>query len=236
MSTKKYILRIQNLSSGYNGTLVLKDFNLDLEQNEILALIGQNGSGKSTLFKSVFQMANVKTGETFFKGKNITKLKTSDLVKEGISYYMQEGLIFPGLTIKEHLDLASGGKIKDEMLVEILQYFPKLKGSIKRRAGNLSGGQRQGLSLAMLLAQETSLWLLDEPIAGLDPERVEMTIDFLKKMNKEKGISILLTEHNYDAAFMLAHNVCVIKEGKAGEKFGPEIFRQSSFLDDYVYI
>jgi ABC-type branched-subunit amino acid transport system ATPase component len=87
-----------------------------------------------------------------------------------------------------------------------------------------------------LLAQQTSLWLLDEPVAGLDPKRAETTTDFIERMNKERGISILLVEHNYEVAFKLAQKVCVIKNGIASEKFEPDAFRQKDFLDNYVYV
>ena len=235
MDKKEYILKIKNLSSGYNGSLVLNNLDFDFEQGELVAIIGQNGCGKSTLLKSIFQLTSVNSGSIIFKGKDIMHMPTNDLLDLGISYFIQGGLIFSNLTVKEHLELAVREKSKN-IFEEIMNYFPELKENFRKKAGNLSGGQRQNLSLSMLLAQQTSLWLLDEPVAGLDPERAETTTDFIERMNKEKGISILLVEHNYEAAFKLAQKVRVIKDGIASEKFAPDAFRQNDFLDNYVYV
>jgi ABC-type branched-subunit amino acid transport system ATPase component len=235
MDKKDYILKIRNLSAGYNGSSVLENLNLDVEQGELLAIIGQNGCGKSTLLKTIFRLTPVNSGIIIFKGKNIMNMDSDFLIDTGISYFMQRGLIFPNLTVKEHLDLAMRNNTNNN-LEEIVNYFPEIKEYFKKKAGNLSGGQRQNLSLSMLLAQQTTFWLLDEPIAGLDPERARITSDFIGKMNEEKQISIMLVEHNYDAAFKLAHKVCVIKDGKAGEKFTPDVFKQNDFPDNYVYL
>jgi len=235
MDKNDNILEIRNLSAGYNGSLVLNNLNFDVDQGELVAIIGQNGCGKSTLLKSIFQLTPVNSGSIIFKEKDIMHMPTNNLLNLGISYFVQGGLIFSNLTVKEHLDLATRKKSKNNF-DEIISYFPALKENFGKKAGNLSGGQRQNLSLSMLLAQQTSLWLLDEPVAGLDPKRAETTTDFIERMNKERGISILLVEHNYEVAFKLAQKVCVIKNGIASEKFEPDAFRQKDFLDNYVYV
>lgn len=238
MKDELNILQVNDLSTGYGDNTVLQNVTFQIGHGEVLAVVGQNGSGKSTLIKSLAGLLPLKKGSVKFMNDNLNSSKPHTLVKHGISCFLQGGLIMPSLTVKEHLEIAasqSGRNLNNSVEIKVYEQFPKLKNLIDKRAGNLSGGERQMLSFAILIVQETKLWLLDEPTAGLSPEMVDFSSSFLKKKNKEDNITILLIEHNMDVAFNLASNVIVAKNGTFSRKFGKSEFKSPKFLNENVY-
>ncbi|MFN8289449.1 MAG: ATP-binding cassette domain-containing protein [Chitinophagaceae bacterium] len=232
------LLHIQNLSCGYNGKNILQDISFSVNKGEVLAVIGQNGSGKSTLLKAVARIIKDYTGDISFIGVNLKNKNTWDLKQLGISWFVQGGVVFPTLKVKEHFALALNEKSKTAAATikeECLFYFPALANCMEKRGGNLSGGQRQMLSFAMLLSQQTQCWLLDEPTAGLAPEALQEAVDFLKKMREQKNKTMILVEHNYQVAFELADHVAVIKEGKLQDSFPKTEFKKDNFLNTHLY-
>lgn len=232
------LLHLNKLSCGYNSKNVLQNISFSVNKGEVLAVIGQNGCGKSTLLKSIFQITADNSGEISFAGTNLMMLKPWDIKQAGISLFLQGGLVFSAMKVSEHFELALKGKSKTEaanIKEECLSYFPSLINLMDKRGGNLSGGQRQMLSFAMLLSQQTQCWLLDEPTAGLSPEAVKQAIEFLKKMKLEKQKTMILVEHNYQAAFELADRVAIIKEGKWHDSFSKVDFQNENFLDVHLY-
>ncbi len=233
-----HILNIQNLTSGYNGKTVLQDISFTVGKGEVLAIIGQNGCGKSTLLKTIARIITDNKGDISFAGVKLNNKNTWDLKQLGISWFVQGGMVFPTLKVSEHFELALKDKSKTEatnIKEECLSHFPALANRMEKRGGNLSGGQRQMLSFAMLLAQQTDCWLLDEPTAGLAPEAVKEAVDFLKKMKQEKQKTMILVEHNYSVAFELADHVAIIKEGKLYDSFAKAEFLKQDFLDNHLY-
>lgn len=232
------ILQIQNLSSGYNGKLVLQDISFSVNKGEVLSVIGQNGCGKSTLLKTIARIIKNNSGDISFAGVKLNSKNTWDLKQQGISWFVQGGMVFPTLKVSEHFELALKNKSRTEaenIKTECFSYFPALANSMERRGGNLSGGQRQMLSFAMLLAQQTDCWLLDEPTAGLAPEAVNDAVIFLQKMKQEKKKTMILVEHNYQAVFALADHVAIIKEGKLYDSFPKTEFQKEDFLNTHLY-
>jgi len=232
------MLHIENLSSGYNGKTVLQKISFSVSKGEVLAVIGQNGCGKSTLLKTIARSITDNTGNIIFDEANLGSKNAWDLKKLGISYFPQGGMVFPTLKVSEHFDLALKDKNKAEAVSikeECLSYFPALTDCMGKRGGNLSGGQRQLLSFSMLLSQQTEFWLLDEPTAGLAPAAVKEAVDFLKNMKEEKNKTIILVEHNYQVAFILADHVAIIKEGKLYDRFSKKDFQKEDFLDKHLY-
>ncbi|MEX0813708.1 MAG: ATP-binding cassette domain-containing protein [Chitinophagales bacterium] len=235
MSEQENILKVQGLAAGYPELTVLENVNLELAKGEVLAVIGQNGSGKSTLLKTLCGLLPKKAGEIKFKGESFSNIAPHQLPSKDISYFAQGGLIMPDLSVREHLELAgsyNGIKITSQHFDKTFNEFPKLRGMQKQRAGNLSGGERQMLSFAILLMQDTGTWLLDEPTAGLAPEMVAFTTDFLKKANLERGITMLLVEHNMDVAFQLASNVVITKKGTLTKKYCREEFHEEKYFTE----
>lgn len=235
MLNGKVLLKAENLEAGYKGHTILRDVSFSLETGEVLIIIGQNGSGKSTLLKTLSGLLPKKSGRVYIQENLQETIEPETLIKKGVSYFMQGGLIMPALTVKEHLELAAAlNENKKQSIEEVLSEFPKLKGLENRRAGNLSGGERQMLSLAILQLQRTKIWLLDEPTAGLSPAMVDFTADFLHKKNTE-GVTMLIVEHNMEVAFKLAANIIVTKQESVTRKFARNEFLNSDFLDNVVY-
>lgn len=238
MIRKAEILRVEHLTVGYGSREVLKQVTFCLEKGEVLAIVGQNGSGKSTLLKAIGGLVDFKSGRVFYKGEELVPLRPHLLVRNGLSSFLQGGLIIPELTVEEHFELASRqcNHILDVKLKkEIFDYFPALTNLKKLRAGNLSGGERQMLSFGILLVQGTDTWLLDEPTAGLAPEIVEFSVSFLETRKRETGLSMLLVEHNMEVAFRLASSVIVAKNGSLSRKFSADEFLEASFFEKHVY-
>jgi len=232
------LLQIEDLSSGYNGKTVLQNISFSVKKGEVLAVIGQNGCGKSTLLKTIARIITDNTGNIYFSGFKLNNTNTWDLKHLGISWFVQGGMVFPTMKVSEHFELALKGKNKKEAVSrkeECLSYFPALANCMNKRGGNLSGGQRQMLSFAMLLSQQTQCWLLDEPTAGLAPEAVKDAVDFLKKMKEQKNKNMILVEHNYQVAFELADHVAIIKEGKLQDNFPKAEFQKDNFLNTHLY-
>ena len=232
------LLQIENLSSGYNGKTVLQNISFSVSKGEVLAVIGQNGCGKSTLLKTIARIITDNAGDISFAGVNLNNKNTWDLKRQGISWFVQGGMVFPTMKVSEHFELALKDKNKTEAASikdECLSYFPALANYMDKRGGNLSGGQRQMLSFAMLLSQQTECWLLDEPTAGLSPEAVKEAVEFLKKMKEQKNRTMILVEHNYQVAFELADHVAIIKEGKLYDSFPKAEFLKNDFLNTHLY-
>lgn len=237
MNKENYILKTENLVAGYGEHIVLNEVSFVLEKGEILVIIGQNGSGKSTLLKTLSGLIRKKSGNTWLKKQSGNNILPHQFVRNGISYFTQGGLIMPALSVLEHLELAalqSGFKPEKTSFNNTFAEFPKLKELLKQKAGNLSGGERQLLSFGILLMQRTDIWLLDEPTAGLSPDMVQFSADFLRRKNYE-GITMLIVEHNMDVAFGLATHIVVAKAGKLTKKFNHSEFSDKNFLNKIVY-
>lgn len=230
-------MKTEYLVVGYREHTVLTDVSFNLEKGEVLIIIGQNGSGKSTLLKTLSGLLLKKAGNTWLKNQSGNNIQPHQLVRKGISYFAQGGLIMPALTVQEHLELAAmqaGIKPEKTAFDKTFAVFPKLKEMQKQRAGNLSGGERQMLSFGILMMQGTDTWLLDEPTAGLSPDMVQFTADFLQRKNRE-GVTMLLVEHNMDVAFRLATHIVVAKAGMLTQKFNQSEFSDMNFLNNIVY-
>jgi ABC-type branched-subunit amino acid transport system ATPase component len=229
-------LKLQDFAAGYGETRVLDDVNFALAKGDVLVVIGQNGSGKSTLLRTIGGLQERIDGFMSIDGRPATP-RPHDLARFGVSFFTQGSLAIPALTVREHFELVlmeNGGKPRETALAPIFREFPILKTMLKQRAGNLSGGERQLLSFAILLVQGTRTWLLDEPTAGLSPAAVQMTVDFLRRKNQE-GMSILMVEHNMEVAFELATHIMIAKGGTLTPKFDREAFLAPGFLTDHLY-
>lgn len=201
------ILEIKNLNSGYGEEPIVKDFNLQLHNGEIVAITGYNGCGKSTLLKSIYQLCKIESGTILFKGESLLGKTPEQVKNKGIAYFMQKNSIFAKLKVKENITLSLNGlnrKSKELQIAEILEQFPQIKLWLNKTAGLLSGGERQQLAMAMLLSQKADLLLLDEPTAGLDKEKTNIFIQHIQQIQQKKGISVLLVEHKIEVVNQLA--------------------------------
>lgn len=232
------LLQVEDLSTGYNGRAVLQNVSFSVSKGEVLSIIGQNGCGKSTLLKSIARIISDNSGSVIFDNVKLNNLHPWELKQHGISYFMQGGMVLPTMKVREHFSLALKDKNRTEaadIKEECLSYFPELLHCMEKRGGNLSGGQRQMLSFAMLVSQQTKCWLLDEPTAGLSPEAVKEAVKFLKEMKLRTNKTMILVEHNYQVAFELADRVAIIKEGKFCDSFAKTEFQREDFLNKHLY-
>ena len=210
------MLKLENIESGYGNLQVLFGINLEVNEKEIVAIIGPNGCGKSTTLKTIFNLIQLKKGSIYFNNQNTTNEKTHEVVKLGISYVPQGRLVFSTLTIEENLKMG-GFLLKKEAiekrLSEIYKRFPSLYEKRNIKATFLSGGQQQILSIARALMLKPKLLLLDEPSLGLSPMAIKEVFQEIEKLNGE-GISILIVEQNVHLALEICHRLYVMQTGK----------------------
>jgi len=209
------MLKINNLRSGYGRSIVLRDIDLTLDDGEIVAVLGRNGAGKTTLMQTLSGAIKVWSGEIKLSGKDITALPMNRRAKSGIGYVPQGRGIFTKLTVLENLRVglfATGG---DKSIVEeTIEEFPALRNKLSDVGGDLSGGQQQILALARALIIKPKLLLLDEPSEGIQPSILDEISDVLRRLRKEKGISILVVEQNIDFVKSMADRAYLMDVGR----------------------
>lgn len=237
MTSETEIVSIKDLSVSYDGKPILHGLNLSLIKGEICCVIGEEGCGKSTLLRSITQQLK-STGSIFYRGYDLSKLLTSEMIMHSVDFIMQGGNILREFTVEEHICLALSEKSDEEkskIWIQISQIFPKIISMKKQIAGRLSGGERMILSMACIMATDASFLVLDEPTAGLAPETCKIIGGFLLEMKKLKSKTILLLEHNYEFAFEIADSVVTLKAGCLSEKYPPQHFKIPSFIEDKLY-
>ena len=210
------MLEVKNLKSGYSGKEILHGVNLVIKPGELVALIGPNGAGKSTILKSIFDLAEIYDGEIVFKDKDITRLKTHELIELGISYVPQGRQVFPNMTVLENLQMGAYS-IQDQNVIEknikdVFQKFPDLLQKQQESAGVLSGGQQQMLAIARALIQNPQLLLLDEPSLGLSPKLIKEIFEKIIEI-KDNGVAILMVEQNARQAVGIANRTYILESG-----------------------
>jgi len=230
------MLELKDIHAGYKDQEILKGINFTINPGQITCIIGPNGAGKSTLLKVIFNLCEIYSGEVIFKGNNITRLPTFDLILEGISYSPQGRQVFSDMTVLENLEVGlSIFKDKDyrlKKIQEVFTRFPILEEKKKDLAYTLSGGQQQILSIARSLLHEPELLLLDEPSLGLDPKTQKQIFNIIKELNKE-GISIILVEQNAKAASEISDVIYILEDGKVGLKGSKDILKDKRIKDIY---
>jgi branched-chain amino acid transport system ATP-binding protein len=205
------MLKIKKIHTYYGLSHILFDVSLTVSKGEVVGLLGRNGAGKSTTMRSIMGLTPPKKGTITFNGKNITGRKPYLLVRDGLGYVPDDRRVFADLTVDDNLDIAfrrNNEWDKDR----VYKLFPPLAYMKTRRAGNLSGGEQQMLTIARALMNSPELLLLDEPTEGLAPLIVRDLENQILKL-KESGISILLSEQNVRSALKLIDRAYVIDEG-----------------------
>jgi len=192
------VLRIESVNAGYGQLQILFEVTVEAKPRSITVLLGPNGSGKSTLLKTVFGLTKVYSGRILFEDRDITRVPPHERARLGIAYVPQTGNVFESLSVEENLKLAGHGLGKREFmekLREVFDIFPFLRDVLKRRAAQLSGGQRQMLGVAMALIRSAKLIMLDEPTAALAPK---VAVEVMEKLVElvRRGITILMAEQN----------------------------------------
>jgi urea transport system ATP-binding protein len=209
------MLKIEHLQVGYGESMILRDVTMQIEPGQVVCLMGRNGVGKTTLMKSIMGLLKPKTGSIEYQDQLITTLPPDRRAKMGIGYVPQGRDIFSHLTVEENLLLgleASIPKIK-QLPDSIFTMFPVLKEMLKRRGGDLSGGQQQQLSIARALASKPKLLLLDEPMEGIQPSIVMEIEQVIVNIKRTREVAILLVEQSLAFATTIADYYYVLDRG-----------------------
>ena len=208
------LLTAANIVAGYGPVDILHGVSLRVEPGEFVTVIGPNGSGKSTLLKAIFGLVPPRSGVITFAGQDITGIPTERLVLRGLGYVPQSANIFAALTVAENLEM--GAFVRKSAVAaridEMYGLFPDLAEHRRRRAGNLSGGQRQMLALARALMLDPQLLLLDEPSAGLSPAIMQTVFSQIQRI-QERGVAAVIVEQNAREALNLSQRAYVLADG-----------------------
>ncbi|GAB4528049.1 MAG: ABC transporter ATP-binding protein [Roseibium sp.] len=209
------VLSVDAVTAGYVPDLpILRDVCMKVERAKLTVIIGPNGAGKSTLIKAVFGLLPISRGTVEAEGRDITGLSPDRMTDAGIAYVPQTDNVFRTLKIRQNLDLALQKQSNAaEKLAELYDRFPVLADKRNDKAGSLSGGQRQFLAVAMALAANPGLILMDEPSAGLSPKAAEEVLDHVKALTGQ-GVTVLLVEQNVKQALKRADHCYVLAEGR----------------------
>ncbi|WP_138420468.1 ABC transporter ATP-binding protein [Aquibacillus sediminis] len=232
------MLKVQGLQSGYDKVIVVRDLNIEVQEGEIVSIIGRNGIGKSTFVKTLMGLIPSTNGEITFKEKNITKLKAYERAWFGIGYVPQGHGTFPTLTVEENLLM--GGSInkdrKNNDLNLVYEYFPKLKDRRKQKAGTLSGGEQAALAVSRALVGNPDLLVLDEPTEGIQPNLVSHISDIVRQINKDIGITVLFVEQHIGLIQQMSQRCYAMDKGQVvGEIVGDDI-KDYSVLKQYLAV
>ena len=210
------MLDIQNLHAGYGQMKVLQGIDLNIQQGEIVALLGSNGAGKSTLNNNISGIYEPTAGAILFEGENITGLRSEQVVQKGIIHVPEGRRIFPNISVRENLELGSylrGQKNRKANLDRVVGVFPRLQERFSQLAGTLSGGEQQMLAIGRGMMAEPRLMILDEPSLGWSPRLVEEMFGLIQDLNKT-GLSFFLVEQNVMQSLEIADRAYVIENGK----------------------
>jgi urea transport system ATP-binding protein len=209
------MLEIDDVRVGYHRSTVLHGVSVEVPKDGVAAVLGHNGAGKSTLLRAAVGLLTPSSGTVRFDGEDVTRRKPHERVARGMAYVPQGQQAFPHLTTAENLQLVADGRKRGRAAIaEALDLFPALRALSNRRAGLLSGGQRQQLAIARALLTEPRLLLLDEPTEGIQPSVVAEIEETILALAARGGLSVLLVEQHVGFAMRAAQRYFVLEAGR----------------------
>ena len=212
------ILKVSNLETYYGPILAIRGVSFEVPAGDIVTILGSNGAGKTTVLKTVSGVMDPQKGSVLFEGREIQRMDPDKVMRLGISHVPEGREVFPFLSVRENLRMgAFTRRDTDEVardLEAVFGYFPVLKERAEQRAGSLSGGEQQMLSISRALMARPKVMLLDEPSLGLSPKLVRDIFDIIVRINRERGVTILLVEQNANMALQTADYGYVLEVGR----------------------
>ncbi len=209
------VLVVEKLTAGYGKNPIVWDVKLQAKVGQVVAIVGPNGAGKSTLLKAIFGLVNIEGGTISLDGEDVTHVPSHVLAQSGMAYVPQVNNVFPTMSVEENLEVGGFvGKIDmAKRIKEVLEIFPDLNTARSKKAGQLSGGQRNMLGMARALMADPKVIFLDEPTAGLSPAYVDVVWRQVKTI-AELGTSVVVVEQNVDRAIANSEWVYVLVAGR----------------------
>jgi branched-chain amino acid transport system ATP-binding protein len=232
------LLELENVTLLYGRIQALHGISLTVGEGEIVALIGANGAGKSTTMRAISGLRPVAQGAIRFEGQDITKLRADLRVVRGVSQSPEGRGIFPGMTVRENLDMGAYTRRNrveiNQDLERVFTLFPRLKERERQVGGTLSGGEQQMLAVGRALMSRPKLMLLDEPSMGLAPMLIQQIFDIVVEINQQ-GTTVLLVEQNAQQALSRAHRGYVLETGRIVKSgTGAELLHDPAVKDAYL--
>lgn len=233
------MLEIKDLRVKYGGITALDGISMKVPEGKIITLVGANGAGKSTTLRSITKLVNPVSGSVTYEGKELTHMNTQDIVKLGITLVPEGRHVFADMTVDENLMIGAYLRKDKENFKRDINFihemFPRLKERAKQLSGTLSGGEQQMLAVGRALMSNPKVMMMDEPSLGLAPLVVKDIFNIIQKVNREKGVTILLIEQNANAALKIADYGYVMETGKIGlEGTGEELLANESVKELYL--
>lgn len=212
------VLEVRNLETFYGPVMALRGVSIEVQQGQIVTILGANGAGKTTLMKTVSGALSPNKGVILFHGARIDGKEPDELVKKGLAHVPEGREVFPFLTVAENLAMGAYTRNDRAEIAKdidmVYDYFPILKERRNQPAGTMSGGQQQMLSIGRGLMSRPTLMLLDEPSLGLSPLLVQEIFTIVRRLNREQGVTILLVEQNAQVALQAADYGYVLEIGR----------------------
>ena len=212
------LLRVANIETFYGPIQAIRGVSIEVQPGSIVTVLGANGAGKTTILRTISGVLDAERGEVMFEGRDIGGLTPDKVMRLGICHSPEGREIFPFLSVAENLMMGSFTRSdKDEIAKDLemcFDYFPRLKERATQRAGQLSGGEQQMLAISRALMGRPKLLLLDEPSLGLSPLLVTQIFEIVKRINRERGVAILVVEQNAHIALKTADYGYVLEVGR----------------------
>src|SRR5687768_14498010 len=209
------MLRVSNLNQYYGGSHILRDVGFELPPGKVTVLLGRNGVGKTTLLRTLMGLVPARSGAVRFGDTDLTRARPDQRARAGIGYVPQGREIFPRLTVEENLAMGLATRARGtELPPRIFEMFPVLRQMLRRRGGDLSGGQQQQLAIGRALAMGPKLLILDEPTEGIQPSIVHEIGDIILRLNREAGVTILFVEQKLPFARRVASEFHILEKGR----------------------
>jgi branched-chain amino acid transport system ATP-binding protein len=226
------MLELRNISVNYDKVKALSDVSLEIEEGEMVSIVGANGAGKTTTLKTIIGLLRPASGEVWFEGERIDGKRTEDIVKRGVAFCMEGRRLFPHMTVFENLQMGAytrrGNGVADR-LERTFELFPDLRGREKQKAGTLSGGQQQMVTIGRSLMSGPKLLMLDEPSLGLAPMVVNEVAKKISDLNKE-GLTVLLVEQNARMALRISDRAYALEVGEVAVSGDSEALGKSDYI------
>lgn len=232
------MLNAYSICASYGSVQVLNGVDLELADNEVLAMIGRNGVGKTTLMNALIGLLKTTQGKIQLNGKEISGCPPHVISRHGIAYVPQGRGIFPKLSVKENLMIGTRAQNTKSAKIpsDIFDYFPILKERLHQRGGTLSGGEQQMLAIARALCGDPKILLLDEPSEGIQPSIVQHIGELILQIVADANLSVLLVEQNLDLAIQVASRFLVMEKGEIVYEGKPDDFKDENMIKRFLAI